>query len=285
MNVQTGDVYLAYSTLNYEIQTTYTYTYQVCDSGVPQLCSEVRNLRIDINDINDNRPIFQTANREISLPEDTIPSLIFTLIASDTDSGVNGVFRFEMISNDPLFEIDSISGGVYLIRTFDFEDERQHVLIIRVYDLGSPRLASITNFTVSVQDINDNSPIFSPASYAPYILENRPTGAFVVQLFATDRDHLENMELEFSLIDDLDDPGKFTLSPFSPTSVILNVTSSFPPLDRETQDTYTLYVVATDNAEAVYTSAQNNASAQVGIPFILDIVIMLGTYLWTKLSL
>ena len=263
MNLQTGDVYLVVSALDYENIPSYTYPYQVCDSGSPQLCSAVRNLSIDINDINDNRPLFQTVNRSVSLPEDTTPTLLFTLLASDADSGVNGVFRFQMISNDPIFEIDSESGGIDLISTFDFEEARRHVLIIRVYDLGSPQLSSITNFTVYVQDVNDNSPIFSPAAYAPYILENRPTGAFVVQLFATDRDHLENMELEFTLEDDQNDPGKFTLTPYSPTSVILNVTSNFPPLDRETQDTYVLTVVATDNPQGVNTGVQNTASAQV----------------------
>lgn len=263
MNIHTGDVHLASNILDYETTRAHTYTYQVCDSGLPQLCSSNRSLRIDVNDINDNRPVIQTVNQRICLHENTSLSLIFTIVASDADSGENRVLRFQMISNDPLFEIDAESGGIYLIRTFDFEDETVHVLTIRVYDLGSPRLASTTNFTVCVLDNNDNSPIFSPSSYAPKILENRPAGAFVVQLFATDRDHLENMELEFSLIDNGSDAGKFTLTPYSPTSVIINVTASYPPLDRETQDTYVLYVVATDNVQTVNTVVQNTASAQV----------------------
>ena len=252
MSSSSGQVYLAFSgALDYETTQSHTFQYQVSDSGDPQLSSAIRNLTISINDINDNRPIIRTTNEQVNIRENTpIGTLIFTIVATDADSGINSQLRYQLTQIIPpssLFSIDGISGEITLSQQLDYEANLAHWLTIRVYDMGSPRLNAYTNLTVIVVDRNDNTPVFSPPSYAPSILEN-PTADFaVVQVTATDSDSGEHMNLEFSLVDDTNDPGLFNVTKTSHTTAVVSVANSARVLDRERQGVYLLYVVATDN--------------------------------------
>ena len=243
-----GNVFLAFNgVLDYEIAHSHTLQYQVFDSGLPQLNSTVRELIISINDINDNTPIIGTVNQQVSVREDIpLGTLIFTITATDADSGINNVLRFQIISIDPYFTIDDISGEITLSQHLDYEHLDFHILQIRVYDLGSPQLNAYTNFTVIVLDRNDNTPVFFPVSYNPSILENPTTDFFVVEVSATDNDSGEHMNLEFTLTDDPLDPGLFTINKTSGTTAEIRV-SGASILDRERQASYLLFVNATDN--------------------------------------
>ena len=51
-----------------------------------------------------------------------------------------------------------------------------YTLKIRVTDRGSPPLSSSADLTISVQDVNDNAPVFSLSSYRATVQENKPKG-------------------------------------------------------------------------------------------------------------
>ena len=242
-------MFLAFNgVIDYETAHFHTLQYQVFDSGVPQLSSSVRDLTISINDINDNKPIITTTNQQVSVREDTpVSTVVFIITATDADSGQNGELRFQIIPPNTHFSINALTGDIELSQPLDYETATQHLLTIRVYDLGSPKLNAYTNFTVNVLDRNDNSPVFSPPAYNPSIFENSISGFFVVLVTATDIDDGEHMNLNFTLIDDTSDPGLFTLTKNSSTTAVITVSNSVKVLDRESQDTYTLFVVATDN--------------------------------------
>ena len=59
------------------------------DNGIPQL-EAICTLAVTINDINDNSPVFDKANYNVPIPQDTnVGSTIMRVSATDVDEGEN----------------------------------------------------------------------------------------------------------------------------------------------------------------------------------------------------
>lgn len=56
--------------------------------------------------------------------------------------------------------IDENSGDVWANVTFDYETKNRYVLIVAACDRGNPPQCSEVEFTVAVQDANDECPYF-----------------------------------------------------------------------------------------------------------------------------
>ncbi|NWI50118.1 FAT3 protein, partial [Calyptomena viridis] len=65
-------------------------------------------------------------------------------------------------------------------------------LVIQARDSGSPPLSSSVTVNVDISDVNDNSPVFTPANYTAVIQENKPVGTSILQLVVTDKDSFHN---------------------------------------------------------------------------------------------
>lgn len=61
-----------------------------------------------------------------------------------------------------LFSIDNSTGQITLSRGLDREQASSHVIIVKAYDGGSPESSNSTNITITVEDVNDNSPVITP---------------------------------------------------------------------------------------------------------------------------
>uniref|UniRef100_T1HIZ1 CA domain-containing protein n=1 Tax=Rhodnius prolixus TaxID=13249 RepID=T1HIZ1_RHOPR len=66
-------------------------------------------------------------------------------------------------------------------------------------DKGSPPLIGICNLTVSVEDQNDNDPVFSQTMYSGRLSEDAPLGTLVLNVSAADRDQHLNARIVYSL--------------------------------------------------------------------------------------
>ena len=91
--------------------------------------------------------------------------------------------------------------------------------------------------TITLKDINDNSPIFTSPDRIT-VQENVQPGVPVYRFSATDADQGRNGQVEFSVASE--DRKYFSVRP---TDGVLSVTSS---LDRETRPEYTIHVTARD---------------------------------------
>ena len=86
-------------------------------------------VKLNITDINDNRPSFSPKEMKLEIQENNNAGLTKPLItASDRDAGVNGTVRYSIDSYSgedqglgPYFEIDSVSGEIYVAGEIDFE--------------------------------------------------------------------------------------------------------------------------------------------------------------------
>ncbi|NWH56854.1 FAT3 protein, partial [Geococcyx californianus] len=65
-------------------------------------------------------------------------------------------------------------------------------LVIQARDSGTPALSSSVTVNVDISDVNDNSPVFTPANYTAVIQENKPVGTSILQLVVTDKDSFHN---------------------------------------------------------------------------------------------
>jgi protocadherin-16/23 len=120
-------------------------------------------VEIQISDVNDNAPEFEAKEIKIWVPETAEQgSIIYSAIASDKDSGVNGEVSFYMVANaQGIFKLDRMKGLLTVQRSLDYEASKEYTVVIGARDNGNPQRKS-QNLTlhIEIQDSNDNPPVW-----------------------------------------------------------------------------------------------------------------------------
>ncbi|GIZ04865.1 protein dachsous [Caerostris extrusa] len=131
------------------------------------------NIRVEIKvrDENDNAPKFPTPFMTIEFPENTPRDMKRTLNpAKDRDLGIFNTQRYEIVSGNTnnAFRLSSHrerDDVLYLdlqINGFlDRETTPFYSLLIEAYDGGTPPLKGSMTVNITIQDVNDNQPIFN----------------------------------------------------------------------------------------------------------------------------
>ncbi|XP_044136932.1 LOW QUALITY PROTEIN: protocadherin gamma-C5-like [Bufo gargarizans] len=167
---------------------------------------ELHSLEIEVLDINDNSPVFPSANQIIKVTEllTSIGKQFPLENAQDLDVGINSVSQYTMKSN-PYFSLSTkkrndgtLIAELVLEKTLDREEIAEHRLILSAIDGGEPARSGSTQITVLVLDINDNAPVFHQSLYKISILENIPLKTTILKVNATDLDEGVNSEFIFS---------------------------------------------------------------------------------------
>ncbi|XP_010788011.1 protocadherin alpha-3-like, partial [Notothenia coriiceps] len=162
-------------------------------------------LEIEIKDVNDHSPSFNTKSQILDIAENTMPGFRFALSeASDADVGNNCVCAYKLSPNE-YFSLathkrgDSLSPELVLQKALDREKRPHMRLMLTAVDGGTPPNSGTSEIEINVLDINDNAPVFSNTLYKVKTLENIPIGAVVFTLNATDADEGSNSEIVYSL--------------------------------------------------------------------------------------
>ncbi|CAB1338097.1 unnamed protein product, partial [Coregonus sp. 'balchen'] len=94
--------------------------------------------------------------------------------ATDPDAGVNGQVRYRLVNHANLFRVNS-NGTISTAVPLDREVRGQYDLIVEAEDgaVEDPRRTTLT-LSVTVLDVDDNSPVFSQLSYTVNLPENSP---------------------------------------------------------------------------------------------------------------
>ncbi len=173
--------------LDRELIDDYEFMVIVTDGGGLTIAT---NVRVLVNDINDNSPVFATGLLEaFSLAENTpTPVVITEYIATDADINPSPiVYSLSSVQQNLPFEINSNSGLFSLIAPLDF-DEGIRIYFIDVIATDSGGSSSVFPIIITITDVNDNVPQFSQAPYEVEIVENVQVGTLVVQIQASDLD-------------------------------------------------------------------------------------------------
>ncbi|KAH1014302.1 hypothetical protein HUJ04_003158 [Dendroctonus ponderosae] len=144
---------------------------------------------VKLRDINDNKPVFERPNIEVSVPENAeIGKSLDTFKATDPDQGGKSKVSYSIDRSSDRKRQFSInqSGTVSIQRSLDREDTPRHQVKILAIDDGIPPKTATATLTVIVQDINDNAPTFLK-DYRPVIPEHVAPKK-VVEILATDDD-------------------------------------------------------------------------------------------------
>ncbi|XP_063068700.1 protocadherin-20 [Engraulis encrasicolus] len=199
-------------------------------------------VRVQVEDENDNAPVFKQSLLEIFVEENNAPNTFLAkLQASDADSGSRGEVVYLLGSDAPgMFHLDRQTGVLTVATSLDREEKETYRFMVRAVDRGSPRKESIATVIVTVQDRNDNSPRFINKDFTFFVPENFPGFGEIGVLSVTDADAGENGWVALSILNGSDifviDTGRGALR--ARTS-----------LDREQQGTYYLWIEAVDGGK------------------------------------
>lgn len=205
---------------------------------------------------------------EITVPEETlIGSTLLTVSARDplTHAVVTHFEKLPGSDPDNYVSVSPVSGVVALNRRLDFEElPLKHISFKVKAIIGEAKSQrfSEANIMIHVQDINDNSPVFSQNSYKTSISESAEYPQSILTVIASDKDSQEGFgTIRYSLSGDGSDV--FEIDETSGTiSIRENMT-----LDRERQEVYNLQVTATDNPDG---SANQRRTSIIVVIKILD---------------
>jgi protocadherin Fat 1/2/3 len=249
--------------LDRERESEYFLNISLYDLGKPQK-STSRMLPITVLDVNDNEPVFERSLASFRVTENALNgTAIFRANATDADSGDNAKVTYSLVTDTKDFAVDKTSGVLTVSNNLDRERQDLYELRIRATDGGgkgpdNPPLYSEALVRISIDDINDNAPKFSLASYTVKIREDIPRGSVVAVVTASDPDLGSDGEVLYSL-EDSDSDGTFKIDRLSGT---IRTTK---PLDFEERQVHSLIAFANDKGNP---SLSSEASVTI---YVVDV--------------
>lgn len=150
-------------------------------------------VKIQVTDVNDNRPTFYPREYNVSLREGGASSSATTplvvVAATDPDSGRYGsvVYRIVTGNDAGLFRIDKNSGEIFVSRPNLLSTRSQpfHHLNISASDGGGLKSIADAEVFISVIDSAQRPPIFEQTRYTYSIREDAKRDTFVGSVKAT----------------------------------------------------------------------------------------------------
>ncbi|KAM5299015.1 protocadherin gamma-A2 isoform 11-T11 [Ctenodactylus gundi] len=210
--------------LDREQSSFYNITVTAEDGGDPSL-STYAHIVLQVTDINDNPPAFPHVSYSAYIPENNPRGAsVFSVQAHDPDSDDNARVTYSLaedtLQGEPLSSYISINSGtgvLYALRSFDYEQFQDLHLQVIALDGGKPPLSSNVSLSLFLVDQNDNVPeILYPAlptdgstgvELAPRSAE---PGYLVTKVVAVDRDSGQNAWLSYRIFK-ASEPGLFSV--------------------------------------------------------------------------
>ncbi|XP_077624920.1 protocadherin beta-18-like [Crocuta crocuta] len=186
--------------LDFELIQSYTINIQATDGGS---LSGKSAILVQVVDVNDNPPEIVMTSLTSPIPENSSPEMVVAIFSvRDQDSGDNGRMVCS-IQDDLPFLLKPTFKNFYTLVTelpLDRESQAEYNITITATDLGTPRLKTQLNLTVTVSDVNDNAPAFSQTTYTLRVRENNSPALHIGSVSATDADSGANAHVTYSLL-------------------------------------------------------------------------------------
>ncbi|XP_047190551.1 protocadherin alpha-8-like [Scophthalmus maximus] len=250
--------------VDYEENDVYKLDIEASDKGTPPLTGECRVV-IKIKDVNDNPPEIEVTSLSDTVPEDSKPGTVVSLLSvTDKDSGVNGKVILSINKEVP-FELNpSYKENTYSVitkRFLDREEVSHYDITIKATDCGDPPLSTFKTLSIQISDVNDNRPLFSQNPLQFYLSENNVAGNSIISVSATDRDLNDNAAISYHISREGSQTDILSFLNVNPDNGHITALKSF---DFETLKTFHFHVVASDSGTP---SLSSNVTVNV---FILD---------------
>jgi protocadherin Fat 1/2/3 len=239
IDTYTGELKV-FAKIDREIQDKYDLNVTVSDLGEPRLSTD-RMITIEIEDVNDCVPQFTLKEYEAIISENSaVGTTVVQVAAEDQDLGENSMIIYMMMNDMSHFSISSISGIITVSGPLDRERQSVHVLQVKASDGSHDNpLTAVAKVTISLTDVNDNAPKFTPSNYLIKIREDLPVGAVVAILSAHDPDRGQGGVVTYKLL-----RGTFDKFDIDRQTGVIRIADK---LDYETQQLYNITGVARDH--------------------------------------
>ena len=155
-------------------------------------------VKIQLTDVNDNRPIFYPREYNVSLRESVSNSAsagstpIVSVVATDPDSGRFGTVSYRIVAGNEagIFRIDRNSGEIFINRPnmLSVRTQSKHVMNISASDGGGLRTSQDAVVFLSIIDATQRPPIFEKPRYNFHVKEDMAKGSSVGAVLATSSD-------------------------------------------------------------------------------------------------
>ena len=229
--------------LDRESIDTHYFTVRATDHGNPPL-SATASLTITVQDINDNSPVFESSSYVKEVPESIlVGDTVLYVRARDKDAGSNRRIRYSIVNPggvNLVFRIGELSGSITVAKKLDREKISQYSLQVKAEDQGTPVRSATANVQITLSDVNDCKPKFSPPSYSVNVREDIRRNSDIIKVSATDDDFGRNSQLTYAILHG-NDKKLFTINSITGQIKVVGT------LDYEAMPFYRLMISATDN--------------------------------------
>ncbi|KAL4226555.1 Protocadherin Fat 4 [Mactra antiquata] len=186
--------------LDFESAPSHTVHLRASDRGRPTRWSTCTVI-ISVQPVNEFEPMFKEMDT-VYIPEDTdIGMSVFTIEASDGDSGSDGEVTYTVQHPEDKFIVEAHTGIVRLLTALDRETLPEFKTTILAQDSSkTQKKSSSMTVNIKVVDNNDNQPICSKNFYSIQLSPPKSSGDVVLQLNCTDMDSAANSKLSYAII-------------------------------------------------------------------------------------
>nr|XP_019933842.1 PREDICTED: protocadherin alpha-5-like [Paralichthys olivaceus] len=230
--------------LDREKQAVIKLTLTAVDGGKP-LKSGTLHITVNVQDVNDNVPIFDKPLYKATVAENTQQgAAVISVHARDLDEGLNGEIIYSFINHDNdnnvnNFQINAVTGEITVNGELDHEKSKAVEIRVQAKDKAQYPRASHCKVLVEITDVNDNPPEISVTSLVDVVKEDAAPDTMVGLITVRDNDSDKNGVVQVKIVDPV--PFKIKNTYKNHYSLVVDGT-----LDRERASLYNVTIVASD---------------------------------------
>ncbi|XP_051926329.1 protocadherin beta-16-like [Hippocampus zosterae] len=198
--------------LDRENVSEYNITVVATDAGSPPLSSK-QSFNLKVSDVNDNAPVFPASIYRANVAENNSPGFpVLSVSAKDPDENQNARVSYMLEQSEiggrsirEFVSVNAESGVISAARSYDYEQIKELIFIVRAQDGGSPPLSSNVSVRILIQDQNDNAPqVLYPVQtggslLAEMVPRSADVGYLVTKVVAVDVDSGQNAWLSYKV--------------------------------------------------------------------------------------
>ena len=176
--------------LDYETVPQYHLTLVAWDHGSPVALSSSVSITVQLTDVADSAPVFNTSSYSTEVSEATPTGAeLLRVLATTRDLPPLDTLTYSITEGDAndVFRLDS-DGVLILQGQLDYERLTSHQLLVTARSLANPDLYADVPVTINVINVNDHAPIFGRGAYNVSVLSSAEVGSHLVMVSADDAD-------------------------------------------------------------------------------------------------
>ncbi|KAK2817251.1 hypothetical protein Q5P01_025442 [Channa striata] len=212
-------------------------------------------VHIEVEDLNDNAPVFNPGEYTMSVSSHAQPGTdVLNIVATDQDSGRFGQVTYDILPGDlsSLFSLDKQTGMLFLSSTLTHLGAASVKLLITARDGEGLTSARPAEVTINILPSAQAPAVFQRSRYTFTVPENAPPGTSVGTVEAANSaDSVDSVSYRIS---SGDPQGLFSVHPKS------GLISNVKPLDHESQPYALLVLQSHTDTSPVYSTTQVNIS-------------------------